>query len=256
MSKPVVGAQLYTLRDFLKTEEEIKETLQKVKDIGYTEVQLSGVGPIEPIALGNILKDVGLSAVVTHMAWDRFQNDLDAVIAEHKTWDCKHTAIGGLPPEYFCEDGIKTFLDELAPISEKLAAEGMDFSYHNHNHEFIHYNGRAWLDTLYSEAPAEMLKAELDLYWVQAGGADPSEWLWRCAGREPVIHLKDMCIVAECEQRFAEIGQGNLNWDAIFSEAEDGGVEHFLVEQDDCYGRDPFESLAISYKFLAENGYK
>jgi sugar phosphate isomerase/epimerase len=256
MSKPVVGAQLYTLRDFLKTEDDIKETFEKVRNIGYTEVQLSGVGPIEPITLGNILKDTGLSAAATHMSWDRFLNDLDAVIEEHKTWDCKHAAIGGLDAKYFCDDGVKMFLDELAPVSEALAKEGMDFSYHNHNHEFIHYNGRAWLDTLYSEAPADMLKAELDVYWVQAGGADPCEWIWRCAGREPVMHLKDMCIVPEREQRFAEIGQGNLNWDGIFSEAEDGGVEHFLVEQDNCYDRDPFESLAISYKFLEENGYK
>ena len=259
MSKPVLGVQLFTLRDFLKTEDDIKETLQKVKEIGYTEVQLSGVGEIEPALLAEILKDTGLSAVVTHMAWDRFQNDLDAVIAEHKTWNCKHAAIGSLPDSYRCEEGVKMFIDELAPISEKLAAEGIDFSYHNHNHEFIQYNGRAWLETLYSETPADMLKAELDLYWLQAGGADPSEWLWRCAGRAPVIHIKDMCIVKNengPEQRFAAIGQGNMNWDAIFSEAEESGVEHFLVEQDDCYGADPFEELAISYKFLAENGYK
>ena len=65
-----------------------------------------------------------------------------------------------------------------------------------------------------------------------------------------------MVIVPEREQRFAEIGQGNLNWDGIFCEAEDAGVEHLLVEQDNCYDRDPFESLAISYNFLKENGFK
>ena len=31
------------------------------------------------------------------------------------------------------------------------------------------------------------------------------------AGREPLLHLKDMCIVEKREQRFAPIGQGNLN---------------------------------------------
>jgi len=35
--------------------------------------------------------------VATHMAWDRFNNDLDAVIEEHKLWGCPHPAIGGLP---------------------------------------------------------------------------------------------------------------------------------------------------------------
>jgi len=76
-----------------------------------------------------------------------------------------------------------------------------------------------------------------------------------CAGREPLCHLKDMCITAEREQRFAEIGEGNLNWRAILDAAEHSGVEYLLVEQDQCYGRDPFESLAVSYRNLKAMGY-
>ena len=34
------------LRDYLKTPEGIKESLKKVRDIGYTSVQVSGIGPI------------------------------------------------------------------------------------------------------------------------------------------------------------------------------------------------------------------
>jgi sugar phosphate isomerase/epimerase len=58
------------------------------------------------------------------------------------------------------------------------------------------------------------------------------------------------------EQRFAEIGEGNLNWPAILEAAETGCVEYLLVEQDNCYGRDPFESLAISYNNLKAMGYE
>ena len=39
----IIGAQLYTVRDFCKTTDALAETLKKVADIGYTEVQLSGV---------------------------------------------------------------------------------------------------------------------------------------------------------------------------------------------------------------------
>jgi sugar phosphate isomerase/epimerase len=59
-----------------------------------------------------------------------------------------------------------------------------------------------------------------------------------------------MAVGPEREQRMAEIGEGNLNWPAIFKAARAGGVEWVLVEQDTCYGRDPFESLEISYKNL------
>jgi sugar phosphate isomerase/epimerase len=59
-----------------------------------------------------------------------------------------------------------------------------------------------------------------------------------------------MSITPEREQRMAEIGEGNLNWPAILKAAREGGVEWYLVEQDACYGRDPFESLAISFQYL------
>ena len=41
-----VAAQLYTLRDHLKTPEDMKKTLKRVHEIGFQAVQLSGLGPI------------------------------------------------------------------------------------------------------------------------------------------------------------------------------------------------------------------
>ncbi len=248
MSKPIVGAQLYSLRETLKTPEEMVTTLKKVADIGYTSVQVSGLGEIDPAELVKITDDNGLSIGATHMGWNRFLNELDDVIETHKIWKCVHPAIGGLPAEYFCADGVKRFLDELAPIAERLAAEGMDFSYHNHSHELIKYGEKTWLKQVYTQADGGMLKAEIDTYWIQHGGGDPAQWIRDCAGREPVIHLKDMIITAEREQRFAEIGEGNLNWPAILAAAELGGVELIMIEQDDCYDRESIDSMAISYR--------
>jgi sugar phosphate isomerase/epimerase len=255
MSKPVLGAQLYTLREHCKTPADIAVTLRKVREIGYTTVQLSGLGPIDPRELAGLLQDTGLHAVSTHESWDRFRTDLDALIEEHTLWNCAHPAIGGLPGDYFTADGLKRFLDELAPIAERLAAAGMDFSYHNHNHELARIGERTWLGALYADAAPEMLKAELDTYWIQAGGGDPASWVRCCAGREPILHCKDMRITPEREQRFAEIGEGNLNWPAILEAAEAGGVESLMIEQDLCYDRNPFTSLRISYTNLKAMGY-
>jgi sugar phosphate isomerase/epimerase len=41
-----VAVQLYTVRDFCQTAPELKETAKKIRAIGYTAVQLSGIGPI------------------------------------------------------------------------------------------------------------------------------------------------------------------------------------------------------------------
>lgn len=255
MSTPIVGAQLFTVREFTKTAADLARTFEKVRALGYTAVQISGIGPIEPQTVGTLLKENGLACVATHVGWTRFRGDLDQVIAEHRMWGCVHAAIGGLPAEYHSAEGLTRFLDELGPVAAKLAAAGMDFSYHNHNHELAKYNGRTWLETLYATAPASVLKAELDTHWIQAGGGDPAAWIRRLAGRQPLLHLKDMIITSARETRFAEIGEGNLNWPAIKAAAEEAGVQYALVEQDQCYGRDPFESLGISLRNLKAMGW-
>ena len=41
-----VAIQLFTLREFCKTAEDFAASMKKVREIGYTSVQVSGVGPI------------------------------------------------------------------------------------------------------------------------------------------------------------------------------------------------------------------
>ena len=254
MSESVLAAQLYTLRDFTQTLPEIAKTLKKVADIGYQAVQISAFGAVDAKELAKVIADVGVVVCATHVDWNRFLNELDALIEEHKLWGWVHAAIGGLSEDYHSLDGLKRFLDELPPVAEALAKAGMDFSYHNHSHELVRYGEKTWLEMLYEQADPKYLKAEIDTYWIQHGGGDPAEWIRKCTGREPLLHLKDMVVTPSREQRFAEIGEGNLNWCAILKAAAESGVEWYIVEQDLCYERDPFESLAISFGNLKRMG--
>jgi len=256
MAAPTIGAQLYTCRDLCQSADDLARTLKAVAEIGYTTVQISGIGAdIDPNDVAKILADNNLRCDATHIGWNQFLDDLDTVIAVNKLWGNPHTAVGGIDHGvYGTLDGIKRLGEELATVNEKLAAEGMDFSYHNHHVEFFKLpDGRTWLEALYDEIPADLLKAEIDTYWVQAGGGCPAGWLKRCAGRIPIVHFKDM-VFADGEVRFAEIGEGNLNWRAIIDACAAGGCEVAFVEQDDCYGRSPLESLAISCRNLKAMG--
>lgn len=258
MSKPVIGAQLYTVREFCKTIEDTKETLLKLKDIGYTAVQLSGVAPMadQQAELARILKETGMNGSCTHVSFERLCKETDKVIEEHRLWGAPHIGIGGLPQHYFQPGGAARFVDELRTVAPAIAEAGMDFSYHNHAHEFRRVEqDKTWLELLYETAPADILKAELDTYWVTAGGGSPVAWMRKLGKRQSLLHLKDMCIGPEREQRFAAIGNGNLDWPGIFAAAEEMEVKYMLVEQDNCYDKDPFEELAASYKFISSFGY-
>jgi sugar phosphate isomerase/epimerase len=104
------------------------------------------------------------------------------------------------------------------------------------------------MEILLNETDPEAFGFIIDTYWVQAGGANPVEWIRKVAGRMGVVHLKDMAII-NSQQAFAEIGQGNLNWASIIKACRDTGVSWYAVEQDICL-RDPFESLKISLEYL------
>lgn len=254
MSKPVLGAQLYTVRQFTQTIGGVAESLKKVRDIGYSTVQISGLGPVDPKEVAGIVADLGLTAAATHVSWGRLQNELLAVIEEHKLWNCTHPAISYLPGEYAGAEGLDRFLDELLPIAEALAGEGIDLSYHNHSQELAGPAGRTWLAMLYERTDPKVLKPEIDTYWIQRGGGDPAEWIGRYPHRQCLVHFKDMTVTEKGEPRFAEVGEGNINWVRIIEAVAEAGVEYAFVEQDDCYGRDPFESLAISYRNLKQMG--
>jgi sugar phosphate isomerase/epimerase len=254
MAQPVLAAQLYTLRDYTRTARELAVTLHRVRAIGYRAVQVSAIGPIAPEELRAILHGEDLAMCNTHTDYERLVAELPAVVAEHRLWDCRHVAIGGMPDQYFAagEEGYHRFAREANAIGHSLHEAGLTFSYHNHNVEFTRFGARSGLEILLAETDPRYFQAELDTYWVQAGGGDVVQWIRRVKDRMPVVHLKDMVMQGR-KQVMAEVGEGNLNWPGILQACREAGVQWYAVEQDICQ-RDPFESLAISYHNLQAMG--
>jgi sugar phosphate isomerase/epimerase len=137
---------------------------------------------------------------------------------------------------------VGSFLLRKAPACETLC-------YHNHALEYSQRDGRTVLDDIFAHTSPEHLQAELDIYWVQAGGGDSAAACRRLVGRLPLLHVKDCTVTAKGERQFAEVGHGNLNITKILNAAEAGGCKWFIVEQDTCPG-DPFECIKRSLDYL------
>ncbi len=254
MSNSTIGAQLYTLRDFTKTPQDIAKTLKKVREIGYEAVQLSALGPIQPKELGKILEGEGITVAATHISYDEMKYEPQKTIENHNIWGCKHAAIGGLPQEYRNEEGYYRFAKEASDVGRRLADGGLTFSYHNHSFELERFGSKTGLDILYDESHPNFFNSEIDTYWIQYGGGDPAAWIRRLKGRAHIVHFKDMAVKGN-DPIMAEVGEGNLNWPAILDACKEAGVQWYLVEQDICK-RDPFESLKISLMNLKAMGLK
>jgi len=240
----ILGAQLYTVRDFTQNEWDFSETIRKIAAIGYQTVQVSAIGPISPEIVTDILKSNNVKCVITHTNPDRIRNDTEAVIKEHELMGAEYVGIGMMPAEYRgSSEGAKRFIADYLPAATMIHDAGMKFMYHNHDMEFEKFDGRLVMDYL---ADCPVMGFTLDTYWVQAGGGDPCQWLRKLAGKTDVIHVKDMSW-KDGKQRICEVMEGNLNWTGIIEAAKATGVMHAMVEQDDCHGEDPFECLRTSY---------
>lgn len=256
----IIGAQLYSVRDYAKTPEDFAETLKKVADIGYTSVQVSGTCDYDGDWLNEQLKKNGLTCDLTHYNLDEMIADTDAVVEKHKKFNCKYIGVGCMP--HIFEKGMNTralwedFSSKFLPVARRMKELGAYLMYHNHNMEFDDINGEiAWNYLKSTFAPDEM-GFTLDTHWVLAGGHDPITELKDLKGRTPCVHFKDLTYLLNGERRFAPVGYGVMDFSKIIVTCMDLGVEYAFVEQDTCYGEDPFECLKKSYDYLKSMGLR
>ncbi len=243
-----LGAQLYTIREFCKTPEDLDASLAKIAGIGYKYVQLSGFS-YDAASVKRRCDELGLSIILTHNSADRLINDTDRLIEDHRIMNCPNIGIGGFFGDRTPE-GVRKFLSDCRPAMEKIAAAGMKFQYHNHGFEFEKFDGVTLFDILKNESDPELMGFTLDTYWVQYGGVCIVDLVNSLRGRINVFHFKDMAMTPE-GQHFAPIGEGNLSWETIIPAFAQAGAEYGFVEQDNTYGADPFDCLGKSYNYLA-----
>ncbi len=244
-----IGVQFYTIRDYCKDLDSLSESLKKVADIGYTNIQLSGTCNYDALWMKEELIKNGLKCVLTHISPDRLKNDLANVIAEHNVFQCDNIGLGWYSTDD--ADKLNDLMRTYLPIAQTIKENGKYFMYHNHDHEFRKHGDKLVLEHIIEGFSPDIMGITLDTFWVQAGGADPAYWIEKLAGRVPCIHLKDFSF----GRKMAALGDGNINFDRVFEKAELAGTKYMLVEQDDCNGENPFDCLKRSYDYLKSRGF-
>lgn len=251
-----IGAQLYTVRQSCTKLDDFAETLKRVADIGYTTVQVSGTCDYEADWLAEQLKANGLSCNLTHYKLDRIMHEPDDTVAFHNAFGCKYIGLGGMPGNYRGSVANTTqFVTDMLPAARRIKELGSLFMYHNHAFEYERAeDGRTYMQILSDEFAPDEMGFTLDTYWVKYGGAEPVDEIKRLAGRLPCVHFKDMEVLEDGTRRFSWVGGGILNFEEIIAALESAGTQYAFIEQDDCFGADPFDCLRKSYNYLHSLG--
>ncbi len=241
-----IGIQLYTVRDKMK--EDFEGTLAHIAEIGYKEVEFAGYYNRSPADVKAILDRHGLSAPSTHIPFendDQWKAALDAA----KTIGHEYIVMPWIPPERRKTlDDWKNFAQVFNHAGQAAHDAGIQFAYHNHDFEFPKLDGQVPYDLLLQSTDPQLVKLEIDLYWITKAGQDPLTYFARWPGRIPQVHVKDGG--AAPEYKMADVGQGKIDWKRIFAKRDQAGIKHFFVEYDQP--PQPFDDVAVSYKYLKQ----
>ncbi|MBO5452349.1 MAG: sugar phosphate isomerase/epimerase [Clostridia bacterium] len=251
-----IGAQFYTVRDFCQTAEDLDATFEKVSSMGYKVAQMSGIGSIPAEEIKKSADKYNVEICCTHRGFDEFlPENIEKTIEFHKTIGCRIAGIGGLPMEYRGDvESIRKFIKQANKAAETLKENGLTFGYHNHCFEFIKFDGKYMMDYILEETNPEAFKFILDTYWLAYAGISVVDFMDKVSDRIAILHYKDLAIENGYDIIMAEIGSGNLDWDKIIAKSFETSAEFAVVEQDTCKGN-PFDSLKISYDYLAKKGF-
>jgi len=264
----LIGIQLYTLRN--EAGKDLKGTIAKIAEIGYTSVEIIGYNGgkffgLSPEDFAAIFKQNQLKTPSGHYGISKFltkgdEDDLKKTVDDAAKMSHDFFTIP------FLTDDMRTSLDDYKKLAVKfnragevVKGAGMQLAYHNHNFEFKDWGeGKTGFDVFLKETDPNLLKFELDMYWVTRAGKDPIQIIKSNPGRIQMWHIKDMAdketqtfdVVGE--QYFTEVGTGIINYKEIFKYKKESGMKYFFVEQDRI--KIPvYESIAKSLKYIKDN---
>ena len=254
MSNIKCGIQLYTLRDYCKTIEDIESTLKELNASGVKDIQVSGIGKVDWNELAELVKKYEMEVCVTHTSFERMINETDAVIDEHIKLGCDCLGIGAMPGEYErTEEGVDKFIADLISVAKRMRERGVHLAYHNHDFDLKLYGDKSILDRML-ELDEDLLWFVPDVAWIQIAGENPAEYLKKMKNRVKVLHFKDYNPVEDAEHpwSFTELGKGVVDLKACYETAKEMGIPYIMFEQDNNWTVNAMESSKESFEFMCK----
>lgn len=241
-----IGIQLYSVRDFTG-DDMFKDTLAQLAELGFEGVELAWrYGGMSPDELAEFLESIDLRCCGLHVQLDELL-DPDHMVYNY--------ALACNSP--FITTSLCSRVDEWADLVPQVdeaaavaAAKGLQFTYHNHWHEFVKIDGVYAQDILRDQSDPATVSFEIDLGWVKKGGADPMAYWRTYAGRVPQIHLRDFSVEQDA---VCDVGAGFIDVAAVAAQARELGTQWLIYEQD-TYPVSPMDSARTCIERLREGG--
>jgi len=246
-----VGFQVYPVRDLIA--KDFAGTLKQIAAIGYKTVEMcspsgyanSGFGSLvgmKPGKLRDVIESAGLRCVSSHFQFSEVKENTQGRIDFAKALGLKQMIIAslGMPKGATIAEWTRA-AEEMNLLGEKTKKAGIQLGFHNHDGEFEEVDGVLIFDALMKAFDPQLVKNQFQVSVIRLGFAAPPLFE-KYAGRFISLHLMDW---SAAEKRLVPVGQGVVDWKALFAAAKKGGVKNYFVEMG-------MDALKESYTYLHE----
>jgi sugar phosphate isomerase/epimerase len=256
--KGPLGLQLYTLRDSFKTN--VSATLDKVKAMGFTEIEGGGDYGLGMDKFSALLRERGLKLVSAGFGYESLKKDIAPAVRRAQAQGVSFVMCAWIPhaESGFTEADAHSAAADFNIWGAAFKAAGITFTYHPHGYEFRPLKDgdeRTHFDLLVAETKPEFVSFEMDVFWVTHPGQDAAKLLAKYPNRWALMHLKDLRRGAATgihtghapQSDDVPLGAGQVNWPAVLKAAAAGGVKHYFIEDESAT---PLEAVPKSVTYL------
>jgi sugar phosphate isomerase/epimerase len=240
------GMQMWSMRrlieEGIQTPAQVFRTLGR---LGYSEIEKFTLHGLTVDQFKRALRDAGLRCPSGHdgpgfPATGNWEPGYRQTLEDAVKIGQKYTGLAWFGEtdtiKYANESTWHMLAEHLNRAGEIADEYGLQFFYHNHDFEFANRqaDGTPMYNILLEETDADLVKFELDLYWIVYGGESPVHYLSEDPARFPLYHVKDRTWRDRPnDQDWEDTGPGSIDFPDIF-EAGDGRRldKHFIIEHD------------------------
>jgi sugar phosphate isomerase/epimerase len=245
------GIQLWTLRDIINANP--KETISQIAKMGFTQIEsFEGEKGIfwgmKPAEFKTFLDGEGLKIIGSHCNW---KENLAQKAADVASIGGKYLACPWLGPQKSIED-FKQYADAFNKAGEICKKEGITFAYHNHDYSFKELEGQIPQQVMMDLTDPELVKFEMDMYWVVTAGIDPVAYLTKYKNRFKMCHIKDRNKNATEAFDSCTLGTGIIQYPELLKAAKANGMEYFIYEQEKYSPQGVLADAAASAAYLKQ----
>jgi sugar phosphate isomerase/epimerase len=238
------GMQMWSMRRLIEqgrqTPAQVFRTLGRM---GYTEIEKFTLHGLTADQFKRALRDAGLRCPSGHDGpgfpasgnWEPgYRDSLEIAVELGQQYTGLAWFSGDAAP-YNSEATWHALAQHLNRAGAIAQEYDLQFFYHNHDFEFANrFNGRPAYDILLAETDRDLVKFELDLYWIVYGGESPVHYLAEDPARYPLYHVKDRTWRDRPnDQDWEDTGPGSIDFPDIFRAGDAPRVDkHFIIEHD------------------------